>query len=224
MKKEGFSLIELIFTIVIIALVFTTIPSIIYTTNESFKFTLQEDGVFNMMAKMMDISFREWDEKDVNSYDILLINKSNVLECNHTFFPSKAIRVGGFYSGFKYSRICPHQMLASDIGPDIGENDESDYDDVDDFNGTEDNATKNGITRYTLYISDGYGDEWNSSHYDYDNQSLIWQFTKRKDNQKSNIKYTKITLYDRKYDKNISHARYWSANIGKVGYIESEQW
>jgi prepilin-type N-terminal cleavage/methylation domain-containing protein len=220
--KRAFSLIELIFTIVIIAFIFTTIPKIIYSTNEGFKFTLKEDGIFNMMAKIMDISFREWDENDVNSYDIMLTGNSNVLECDSSTYP--AIRVGGFYSGYVYSRLCSHNLHASNIGPDSGESSEEDYDDVDDFNATESNATKNGNTRYILYITNGYSDEWNASDYDYTNGRLSFTFTQKATNSKSNIKFTKITLYDSKYDKNISHARYWSANIGKVGYIESEQW
>jgi len=220
--KRSFSLIELIFTIVIIALVFTTIPRIIYTTNESFKFTLKEDGIFNMMAKMMDTSFREWDENDTTSYDILLTGNSNILECNSSKKPP--IRIGGFYSGYNYSRICPHNLYVSHIGTDLNENSEEDYDDVDDYNNIEDNATKKGKTRYILYISNGYSDEWNSSDYNYNNYSLDFTFSNTQNKDKSNIKMTKITLYDKKYDKNISHARYWSANIGKIGYIESEQW
>ena len=220
--KNSFSLIELIFTIVIIALVFTTVPRIIYTTNESFKFTLKEDGIFNMMAKMMDISFREWDENDTISYDILLTGNSNVLECKSNSYPP--IRIGGFYSGDSYSRMCQKHLDISHIGVDSGENSEEDYDDVDDYNEFDENATKNGNTRYILYITNGYSNEWNSSNYDYNNQSLDFDFTKNQNLNKSNIKFTKITLYDKKYDKNISHARYWHANIGKVGYIESEQW
>jgi len=228
--KKSFSLIELIFTIVIIGFVFTTIPKIIYSTNQGFKFTLKEDGIFNMMAKSMDISFREWDENNTNSYNILLTDNSNVLECSSSPNPSKAIRVGGFYSGYAYSRICPddvnnHQYRKiSHIGTDDNENNEDDFDDVDDYNGTESNATKNGNTRYILYIDNGYSDEWDKSNYDYDNQTLTFKFGKNTNLDKSNIKLTKITLYDKKYDKNISHSRYWSANIGKVGYIESEQW
>ena len=220
--KKSFSLIELIFTIVIIALIFTTIPKIIYATNEGFKFTLKEDGIFNMITKMMDITLKDFDENDTNSYDILLTGNSNVLECNSSANP--AIRVGGFYSGDAYSRMCKNSLDISKIGPDSGENSEEDYDDVDDYNNVDDNATLacNSNTRYILKITDGYSDEWSKS--DYDKQSLNFTFTNNLNKSKSNIKFTKITLYDKKYDKNISNARYWSANIGKIPFIESEQW
>jgi len=219
--KRGFSLIELIFTIVIIALVFTTIPKIIYTTNESFKFSLKEDGIFNMMAKVMDISLAEWDENNTEHYDILITGNSNILECNSSLHP--AIRIGGLYSGDLYSRICPHNYKVSHIGIDKFESSEEDFDDVDDFNGTEVNATKNGRARYTLFIQNGYTDEWGKSNYNYNTQTLKFTFN---DNftTKTNEKFTRVILYDRKYDRNISNAKYWSANIGKVAYIESEQW
>ena len=222
--KKSFSLIELIFTIVIIALIFTTIPRIVYTTNQSFRLTLKEDGIFNMVSKMMDISFREWDENDTDSYDILITGNKNVLECNSSAEP--ALRIGGFYSGDSYSRMCQHDYKVSHIGPDAGETSEEDYDDVDDYNGTEINATLgcNDKTRYELNIEDGYSNEWNKNDYNYTTQTLTFKFTNKDDLKSSNIKFTKITLYDRKYDKNVSCVGYWSANIGEVPYIESEQW
>ena len=220
--KKSFTLIELIFTIVIIAFIFTTIPKIIYTTNEGFKFTLKEDGIFNMMTKIMDISFKDWDENDTNTTDILLAHHQNILECNSSANPP--IRIGGFYSGDEYSRLCQNDLNMSAISSDIGEDSEDKYDDVDDYNNTEINATKNGNTRYILFIRNGYSNEWNSSNYDYDNQSFSYKFGTRMDNNHSNIKYTHTILYDVKYDRNISNAKYWSANIGKVKFIESEQW
>lgn len=219
--KNSFTLIELIFTIVIIALVFTTIPKVIYSTNLTIKFTLKEDGLFNMMSNMMDVLTQEWDENNTKYYDILVTGNQNVLECNSSANP--AIRIGGFYSGDLYSRICPNDENISHIGTDAGETSEEDYDDVDDYNGTETNATKNGNTRYQIYTNVEYVSEWNKNDYDYNNQSLNYKFSTTTEN-KSNIKFIQNTLHDNKYDKNISHAKYWSANIGLIPQIESEQW
>jgi hypothetical protein len=219
--KNSFSLIELIFTIVIIGFIFTTIPKIIYTTNQSFKAILKEDGLFNMITKIMDITFNEWDENDTISYDILLTGNNNILECKSSQNPP--IRVGGFYSGDLYSRLCKRSFKISHIGPDALENSQEDYDDIDDYNNSQVDAIKNGSNRYTLYITNGYSDEWSDSNYNYDTQTLTFQFTNNQ-SSKSNIKLTKITLHDNKFDKNISNARYWSANIGKIRQIESEQW
>ena len=218
--RKSFTLIELIFTIVIIALVFTTIPKVIYSTNLTIKFTLKEDGLFNMMSNMLDITTQEWDENDTTHYDILLTGNSNVLECNSSANP--AIRIGGFYSGDLYSRICPNSLYISHIGPDTGENSEEDYDDIDDYNGTESNATKNGNTRYQIYTNVSYVSEWNKNDYNYNTQTLNYKFSTT--STKSNIKFIEDTLHDNKYDKNISHAKYWAANIGVIPQIESVQW
>ncbi|RUM56622.1 MAG: hypothetical protein DSY40_01985 [Nautilia sp.] len=217
--KKSFSLIELIFTIVMIAMIFTVIPRIIYATNMSIGFQMKEDGIFNMMTHIIDISTQEYDENNTADAffpdDILLTGNSNVLECNTT----TDYRIGGFVGG----RNCRNNEYDSIIGPDANENDESDYDDVDDYNGTEDNATKNGNTRYKLYTFVGYTKEWNKSNYDYDNQRLDFNFTTERDGNYRNIKYIEVILEDERFDKNISHARYWSANIGHT-YIESRQW
>jgi len=220
--KKSFSLIELIFTIVIIALIFTTIPRIVYTTNEGFKLTLKEDGIFNMMSTIMDITLQEWDENNTQSNDILITNNSNILECNSSATP--AIRIGGFYSGDAYSRMCKNDLNISHIGSDNSESSIEDYDDIDDYNSSEINSTKNGNTRYILYVFNGYSDEWNQTDYNYNTQTLTFQFSKNLSKKASNIKYTNIILYDSKYDKNISNVKYWSSNIGKIPYIESEQW
>jgi len=238
--KKSFSLIELIFTIVIIAFIFTVIPKVVYSTNQTFALTLKEDGIFSMMAKTMDVDTQEWDENNTDSqddyqYNILITGNDNVLECKSDQDPP--IRVGGFYSGDQYSRICPKKCTSSifgiclsyqditisAIGPDDNEDSEDDYDDEDDFNGTVEDVTKNGKVRYKLYIEVAYTKEWSSDDYDYDNQSLNFQFS-NDTVDKSNEKLTKITLYDKKYDKNISNARYWGANIGKIQEIENEQW
>jgi len=247
--KKSFSLIELIFTIVIIAFVFTVIPKVIYTTNKTFEFTLKEDGIFNMMTKMMDISTLAWDENNTDSQDpstnILITGNDNVLECQSNLDSSQALRKGGFYSGDEYSRICPKKcnswiyilfvrvcassedITISSIQTDDDENSEEDYDDADDYNGTDSNTTKKSgrkKERYTIYITVGYSDEWTKSDYDYTNQTLKWKFNDSTNKSASNIKFIKVTLQDNQYDKNISNAKYWSANIGMIQQIESEQW
>ena len=220
MKKKSFSLIELIFTIVIIGLIFTVIPKIMYVTSQSFSFTLTEDGIFNMMAKAIDISVREMDENNTNSDDILLGGENKALECNQ----STDLRIGGFYG----SRNCKNDQYLSHIGTDDGESDESDYDDVDDFNGTEDNSTfetdsGNTKTKYVIYIFSGYSDD--NFSYNYNKQSLDFNFTTRENDTRSDIKRTSLILNDRNKgeDKNISSLEYFSANIGHT-YIEDRQW
>ncbi len=210
--KNSLTIIELIFTIVLIGLVFTVIPRIIYISNKSLEFSSKEDAIFNLMTKMMDISVKEFDENDTQTDEILLANKSSkVLLCNK----DTGYRVGGFRGG----RNCLNDDLnVSDIGVD---SDEPPFDDVDDYNASEENTTASGDKVYTLKIYVGYTKEWNSDYYDYSNQSFNFNFSNIEDNTKRNIKRVYIVLS--RGDKNISTSSYFSANIGHA-IIKSEEW
>ena len=61
--KKALSLIELIFTIVIMGIVFSVIPKVIYLSNKSLEFLKQEDAIFGMLNKAIDISLKEYDKK-----------------------------------------------------------------------------------------------------------------------------------------------------------------
>jgi len=207
--KKAVTLIELIFTIVIIAAVFTTIPKIIYVSNKSLEFSKKEDAIFNMMSKIMDISLKEYDEKNTEYDDILLTNSSLYLDCNK----SSGYRVGGFAG----SRNCKNAIFESNIGKDSNE---PPYDDVDDdYNAIEENTTKNGRTVYTLDISSGYTDEWGKD--DYADKNLNFNFTNTSNDTKTNIKRIEVKVSNN--NEKISSVIYYSANIGHIK-IESVQW
>ncbi|WP_456479665.1 type II secretion system protein [Nautilia sp.] len=208
--RKSLTLIELIFTIVIIALVFTVIPKIIYISNKSLEFSKKEDALFNMMAKMADISLKEYDEKNTEYDDILLTGNSNVLECN----ASSGYRVGGFAGG----RNCKNAVLESDIGSDT---EEPPFDDVDDYNGTEENTTRYGRTLYTLKISVGYTGEWGENDYNHTAGVLNYTFNSFSGSGKTDIKRIEINICQN--DNNISSVKYYSSNIGHAK-IESVQW
>jgi type II secretory pathway pseudopilin PulG len=201
--KKALTLIELIFTIVIIAAVFTVIPKIIYISNKSLEFSKKEDAVFNMIAKMMDVSLKEYDYNNTKYDDILIVNDppENILDCN----ASTWYRVGGFRGG----RNCKNYIFESDIPSPQNSDDEHDY--IEGYNGYEDNLSS-GHTRYTLNIAVGYTTEWEEGNYS--NNSLDFSFKGTLSNQKTNIKKIVISIKKEGDDKNISIIRYNSANIG----------
>ena len=199
--RKALSLIELIFTIVIIGIVFSVIPKIIYVSNKSLEFSKKEDAIFNMMSKMMDISLKSYDENNIYYDDILLVSNHpvNILDCNKS---GNGYRVGGFAGG----RNCENGIVESNIPI----NSDGEYDYIEGYNGVEINTTKYGRTLYTLKIRVGYTDEWNS----YNNKNLNFTFTNRSDNVKSNIKRVYIKVFND--DGNISSIPYYSANIGYI--------
>ena len=204
--KKAVTLIELIFTIVIIAAVFTTIPKIIYVSNKSLEFSKKEDAIFNMMSKIMDISLKEYDEKNTEYDDILLTGSNNTLDCNS----SSGYRVGGFAG----SRNCLNEVDESDIG-----DDSDDRDDVDDYDGKGE-LIENINTKYELNISVFYTTEWNENNYSDGN--LTFTFDNNVMNH-TNIKKIVISIKKQGSDENISVIRYNSANIGHIK-INSVVW
>ena len=203
--KKALTLIELIFTIVIIAAVFTVIPKIIYVSNKTLEFSKKEDAIFNMMSKIMDISLKEYDQQNTKYDDILLTGNNNVLECNTT----TNYRIGGFAG----SRNCKNAIYESNIPT----NEDGEYDYIEGYNGVGEKVSY-GHTNYDLNISVNYIKEWTKD--DYKNNSLFYKFNKT-GSDKRNIKRVLITISNN--DSNISSVTYYSANIGHI-IINSEQW
>ena len=206
--KKAFTLIELLFAMIIVALIFTTVPKIIYISNKSLENVFKEDGIFNMMSKVRDVTINAWDENNTNNDDILFTNRNNTLECNS----STDLRIGGFYS----SRSCPNNLYASIIK--LDENNIDEADDIDDFNNTEENTSTQKYTVFTIvkYLDDNFS-------YNYNNQSLNFTFPSTSNDSYTNIKSVKVILQDNTLDKNISSFEYYGANIGYIT-INSRQW
>jgi len=206
--KKALTLIELIFTVVIIGFVFTVIPKIIQVSNKTLEFSKKEDAIFNMVSKMMNISLKKYDENNTISDYILLTSNNNWLDCN----TSTHYRVGGFKSD--NSRMC-QDLFSSKIGKD---SDDINPDDIDDYNSSDFNKSivennLNSNKNYTLTINVNYAKEWNKSNYTSDG-NLTFKFSKEKQNV-SNIKRIEIKVLDSK-GKVISTIKYYSANIGGI--------
>ncbi len=204
--KKALTLIELIFTIVIIAFTFTVVPKLFQISNNSMSISSKEDALFNMYSQIMDIVTKEYDEKNT-IYDDILLTGQNQLECN----ASIGYRIGGFIGG----RNCFDKVYESNIGLDANE---PPRDDIDDFNGLK-YTIYSGNKQYTLKVKVGYTDNWRDDSYS--DKSLNFTFTNRSNNNKSQIKrvYVKI-LYNNKV---ISSIYYYSANIGHAK-IKSIKW
>jgi hypothetical protein len=141
--RKAISLIELIFTILIIALVFTVIPKIVFALKKSDEFAIRQDAILNTISLMQMISKQAWDERNVNSSDILHVDSGN-FECNK----SSTYRAGGFVG----SRSCENDINASTTFDD-GES-ESNFDDVDDYNNQDINTSIYNIHTTVRYCED----------------------------------------------------------------------
>jgi prepilin-type N-terminal cleavage/methylation domain-containing protein len=136
--RRGLTLIEMIFSMVIIAIVFTVVPKIIFASNKALMVSMKEDALFNAYALMGAITKLAWDENTLVDGKILDTDENT---CND-------YRIGGFLA----SRNCiDSNLAASTLG-----SDGADYNDVDDYNGYSQSISVAGKNRYTMSTDVAY--------------------------------------------------------------------
>ena len=122
-KKSAFTLIELILSMVIIAVAFTVLPKILQLAAKVSVQNLREEAMYNAVAYIGFIKSTAWDENNTEVDDILHANVGDSnYDCNSS--ATNPIRKGGFIG----SRNCRNNKNANVLG-----SDSNDLDDMDDF-------------------------------------------------------------------------------------------
>jgi prepilin-type N-terminal cleavage/methylation domain-containing protein len=196
--RKALTLIELIFSMVIIGVVFTVVPKIIFVSNKSMELSIKEDALFNAYSLMGSILKLTWDENTLDEGKILNTDSTEYSECN----PSDGNRTGGFAG----SRNCVDETdSASTIGLEG-----SDYNDIDDYDGYDENISVGGKNRYRIYVDVNYVDS------NYANSSDTQEY-----------KELNVTIEAHSDNKKIKDFKssffYYSTNLGHI-QIKKEQW
>ena len=127
--RRALTMVELIFTMVIIGLVFMVIPKIVFVTNKSFETTVKEDALYNAMALMGIIIHLPWDEENTKYDQILSVSSGDDgYRCDSGT---------GFYrvGGFKGSRHCiDNSVTPMNASSTLGREGNL-FNDIDDYNG-----------------------------------------------------------------------------------------
>jgi len=148
--RRGLTLIEMLFSMVIIAFVFSVVPKIIFSSNKSLEVGIKEDALFNAMALTGMIAKLPWDEQNTLS-DAILDTDSPSFVCDGGATGS-GYRPGGFIG----SRNCLGSVAAASA---LGQDGGGDYNDIDDYNGYSTTVTLGGASRYTLTGGVSYENE-----------------------------------------------------------------
>ncbi len=206
--RKGISLIELVFTIVIIAIVFTVIPKMVFALNKSDEFSIKQDALFNGVTLMQMISRLSWDENSTNSNDILHTASSHVSCSSTTYY-----RIGGF----RGSRNCKNNVTLAGIGTE--ELTLNLYNDIDDFHNKDINTSLYNLHLEVSYIADTIL---------YTAQNAKIELKKTSLPTSTNLKMVEmnITYAGNKSSlqgKTISQINYISSNIGK-SFIGKQIW
>ncbi len=217
--RRGLTIIELVFSMVIIAIVFTVVPRIIYAANKSMELSIKEDALFNAMSMMGRIMYLPWDEKNTRINDILKTDSGK--------FPclSDGYRVGGF----KGSRNCidtsGEDLSASAIGQDSGSDD---FNDIDDYDGYGISTKNNGKSMYDLNVSVANVDDDYENTAQNDSVSITYKDTSASTGTTTNIKEVNVTVTlssgsNRHIKPFSSTFTYRSINLGQI-YINRVSW
>ena len=151
------TLIELVFSMVIIALAFTVLPKILQVAGKSAKTTIKEEAMYNAVALMGLVRSLAWDENNTKTDQILVVLAG---DAKYRCPDWEIYREGGFVG----SRNCKDQKAASTIGDDG----DSEPDDIDDLDGEKIPLTNLNNTREynasvkVLYVQD-YDTQFSSS-------------------------------------------------------------
>ncbi len=213
--RRGLTLIELIFTMVIIAIVFTVIPKIVLTLNKSDAFSIRQDALFNGISMMHMISNMPWDKENVDSRDILETKSTNSeFDCNS----SNGYRIGGFVG----SRTCFNDLNASLINTVKHNNtDATDFDNIGDFNNADIRANY-----YDLNISVSYILDDNNSVFITNGSNMVVDLNNSNNAlTTTNLKNIIIVVnYSGKRGKprRLTQFDYVSANIGQMIFYKRE--
>ena len=136
--RRAFTLIELIFSMVIIAIAFSVLPKFILASNKSMQLGIKEDALFNAFTQTVMISKLPWDQHTIDT-DGAILHATGGLTCNE-------YRIGGF----KGSRNCINSGGFGESAL-MGAED-ADFNDLDDYNG-QSIVTNNGRVAYTIETS-----------------------------------------------------------------------
>lgn len=214
--RKGLTLIELILSMVIIGVVFTVIPRLIMSMNQSTQVAIKEEALYNAMARMGQIINLPWDNNNTQHPQILRVtNGESGLECN----TGSGYRIGGFIGG----RNCIEPVDIDYNATAIGRED-AETNDLDDYHDTDITADKNcssgtkGV--YAIATTVAYVEDPAASG------DAVLGKTPKNTGQTSHTKYVRVGVGygpDSQHTGCIGALEYHSFNIGHI-QINSRSW
>lgn len=155
--RPAIAMIELIFALIVMAIVMMSAPLFLSTASNSGYVAIQQEGISEAATQISIMMDYAWDENDTNESHAPVLNVSNgdtELDGGSTGILKR--RAGTpIFSSRLYVSYDGSEFNASTIGYDAGETVLSDIDDIDDFNGTSTSLILSSIATTKDYIEKG---------------------------------------------------------------------
>lgn len=129
--KKAIAMIELIFALVIMGIVLMSAPMLIQQSIKSSNVALQQEAIVSTASQTAIVLSMHWDEKNGN----IAVGESPILDANRTAFPFPPVGLIGIF-GRNTQDANVTLSPSSTLGPDNNESIYTDYDDVDDYDGS----------------------------------------------------------------------------------------
>lgn len=213
LSKSAFSMIELIFAIVIIGITVISLPMVNQVISQGTESNLVQEAIFASSAEINQVLSYRWDENSIQNNDII----SKVIWTSSSDCDTSTKLRSGHINAPLHRRCLDDNTTgitaAASLGLDTGESTTADSDDIDDFNGDAKSIFIDNSGGGTIVSSKGYKNDYNStitvSYVNFDPD-----FTAN-----NNIKKVTITISDTSGNA-ITRLRAFSANIGEVDYYK----
>lgn len=214
--RRSATLIEMIFSIVIIGIAMVAIPTILSQAMKSNEFSINQEALLAGATKIGNILTYEWDENNTGSqalkYVLDVTNGDNEL---NRYPDANSIHRIGHFMGEKRRRFASSSNYASNT---LG-SEETQPDDIDDFNGKETTLITNvqsnsdyvkefKFTTKIIYVEDDASYFQNKIGYDF---PIITSHT-----GSTNIKMVEVKIVDKQNDELIATLRSYATNIGST--------
>ena len=206
MVKRAFTLIELIFAIIVLSIAFLAIPELFVATSSNIEEILKDEATFQGVRTAGAIQTYPWDEKSQNSdgnFTYILDVQDGDDQLDRV--AGTQYRVGNDQLGKKRKFYQTTTLASTTLGSDTGDTID---DDIDDFNNHSETITSLvvdlTVTTKVFYIDD---DE------DYSAATLSFDIPTTSQSQSSNIKMIEVKVKDSNNNHILTY-RTISCNIG----------
>jgi type II secretory pathway pseudopilin PulG len=202
-SRLAFTMIELIFAIVVVSFVVLSLPMVTQVTSQNTQDSYVQEAIFASSAQLSEVTAYRWDEASLDTDTFL----SRVLSTNNDACDATTkLRTG--HIAQPYHRRCVEDTTdrPSSIGFDGTEN-AADFDDLDDLDGTT-------AALYLAYSASakGYKNDYNStvsiSYSDFGNETVANQ----------DIKRIRVQIFQN--NNLITQLDSFAANIGEIDYFK----
>jgi len=209
--RKAATMIELVFTIVILGIAMVTIPTMLSNISKINELSINQEAILAGSTAIGNILTYKWDEKTTD----LNVTFSPILDVTHGDNELDRIlnttKRKGSFKGVGRRKFYNQIIYASStLGSDF-----SDMDDIDDFIGVKSLTLNSGNVDYILDIEIATNVIYISDINDYNKKNINFVFQTSPHISSTNIKMIEVEVKDKDSNQTIAIYRSFASNIGE---------